>query len=251
MPSTDTATSIEESTSISSLTDGETYELSGLEFSTPNVFTSLAFTHNLAVKLPTAAWIEDFRRYVTRGELGASVNPNVRLASEGERNINQLLDKFPEFQSLHSHRPGIAHFLMVHKLQYQRLRSGANIRIPQSSFGVAKQTRLLFLKRFTPMVIQERVSGTPLLEMYDAENDNIRSQWLPFLPKINPILRDLIESDLGEHLNWFIRNFLYDTEGNVLFYVDPKPTCLFAKRGNDRNIQSLKEIFFKQWVSVL
>jgi hypothetical protein len=54
----------------------------------------------------------------------------------------------------------------------------------------------------------------------------------------------LLASDLCNHLNWFIANFLYDATTDVLWYVDSKPSCLFGKRGNDQNIDGLQSVFF-------
>lgn len=230
---------------ISSIADGSVYELSRLTFQTPNVFTSLAFTESLVVKLPTRAWKDDFALYVQRGESPLSGYPCVRLADAEERNVENLLAQFPDFRGIHAQNVIDAHFLLVHKLQYERLcrASKRTIRIPQSRFIIALKRTLLFFSTRSPAVIQERVAGTPLLEMVEDHVDAIIPKWQPFLPKINPRLHELLSSDLTNHLNWYIRNFIYDPKTDILWYVDPKPTCLFAGYGNERNIQGLHNVF--------
>lgn len=226
---------------IDTLTDGATYSLPKLNFTTPNVFSSLAFMDSLVVKRPENALIEDFQRYVKRGESG----DDVRRATLEERDVNQLLKRFPEFHSAFLQNTNHAHFLMVHRLQYERLRQTKVLRVPQSRFIFAHVRRFLFFDQILPIIVQERVVGTPLLAMVEEHVDAIMPQWVTFLPKINPRLRELLASDLKYHINWFIRNFLYDPDSDIFWYVDSKPSCLFASIGNERNIQGLHDIFFK------
>ena len=237
---------IEISDNITSIANGAIYELPKLQFNVPNVFTSLAFTDSLVIKTPASAWLKDFYRYVRIGEPSPySGYPLARLANDDEKNVEILLAKFPEFLSSHNHHPEHTHFLLVHILQHERLKNYTKIKIPQSRFILVQRNRFWFFKGLIPTIIQEKVPGIPLLEMYDQNNRTVKQHWIQYLNRINPILRDLLNSDIRNHLNWYIRNFLYDCKNDVLWYVDPKPTCIFLRHGNEKNIQSLKEIFFR------
>lgn len=241
MTSTNSVRVLYREATIAALTDGATYDLPKLNFTTPNVFSSLAFTDSLVVKRTENAWLEDFHRYVKKGESG----DDVRSATSEERDVNGLLQRFPEFRSASLQHADHAHFLMVHRLQHERFRQAKAIRVPQSRFIIAQTRRFWFSEQILPVIVQERVAGTPLLEMVEERVDAIIPQWVKFLPKINPRLRELLASDLKNHINWFIRNFLYDPDNDVLWYVDSKPSCLFARIGNEQNIQGLHDIFFK------
>lgn len=236
---------VNESATITSLSDGATYRLPPLEFTRPNVFAQIAFTELLAVKMPTNAWLNDFRDYVIKGKNGNTEYPLVRLADAEEKNVDVLLKRFPEFHPTYKQHADHTHFLMVHKLQYERVKKANRLRIPQSRY-ILVEGNSWFRRTLIPVILQERILGTTLLEMYDSVTRSVKSEWRRFLPEINSILTDLMESNLRNHINWFIRNFLYDPKTNVLSYVDVKPSCLFLKSGNEQNIRSLQERFFKE-----
>jgi hypothetical protein len=92
-------------------------------------------------------------------------------------------------------------------------------------------------------IVQSRVRGTTLLAMFDDVRKEIRPQWRDYLPAITPVLNDLIGSDLRDHLNWFIANFIFDEETRTLSYVDSKPSFLYPRWGNEKNIDSLRKWF--------
>lgn len=237
---------LDSSSGISAIKDGLTYALPNLHFRPPSVFSSLAFTESLIIKMPVDAWLEDFRRHVARRQDAPSGGlPLVRPADAEEKNVEALLIRFPEFRSAYAQHAEYAHFLMVHRLQHERLKSSKAIRIPQSRFIFIRRTQFWFFKKLMPIIVQERITGMPLLEMVEENVDAIIPKWIQFLPKINPRLHELMSVDLKNHLNWFIKNFLYDSTRDVLWYVDAKPSCLFARKGNDENIRGLHEIFFK------
>jgi hypothetical protein len=205
----------------------------------------LAFTDSLVVKIPSTDLLEDFNRFVVRGEIAPpGTDPTVRLADDEEKNVETLLSKFPEFHSTIAQHAEHTHLLMVHKLQYQRLSMSNTIRIPQARFIFVRRKQFWFSNKIMPAIVQEKITGTPLLEMVERYISAIRPQYVGFLSIINPRLRQLIASDLCDHLNWFIANFLYDSNTDVLWYVDSKPSCLFGKRGNQANIQGLRNVFF-------
>ncbi len=229
---------INELSNITDIKDGVTYELSKLKFqNTGNVFSQIAYTRSLVIKKPRYAWMRNFRYSV--------IDPfydGVRVANAMERNIVALLDEFPEFDVIQNSKH--AHFLMVHKLQYQRINETTNIQIPTSRFILVIGHSFLLKKKLYPVIVQEKVKGIPLIEMFNQNTESIKPQYIEFLPTINPILRDLMESRLRDQFNWYIGNFLYNPDTKVISYVDPKPSCLFSEAENEQNIQGLRKVFF-------
>jgi len=162
----DTVNSIERLANISSFTDGATYLLPRLRFETPNIFSSVAFFDSLVVKIPTGALLEDFARLVKRGV--HPTNPTVRLADAEEKDVDTLIGRFPEFRTAYRQHADHAHLLMVHRRQYERIKGAGSLQIPQSRFILVRQSRFWFLRTLCPAIVQERVRGTPLLEIYTS-----------------------------------------------------------------------------------
>ncbi len=69
---------------------------------------------------------------------------------------------------------------MIHRLQYERLKEYKKTFTPLSRFILVKRTNLWFFNKIEPVIIQERISGTPLLEMVEENVDAI-------IPYLGPI----------------------------------------------------------------
>src|SRR6185295_4534847 len=186
----------------------------------------------------------DFEKYAVH-EVRDAVNPCVRPADtiETARGVQSALAGFPEFQTLFAADPHASHFLVVHKLQHQRLRHAHLANVPEARFILLKRRRLGVFSTVSPAIVQERSRGTALLAMFDDVRNEIRNEWRHCLPTIRSILNRLIDSGLRDHLNWFIANFIFDGETGILSYVDSKPSFLFARSGNERNIDGLRKWF--------
>ncbi len=50
-----------------------------------------------------------------------------------------------------------------------------------------------------------------------------------FLPAISMQLCELLDAGLTNHIDWNIKNFVFDESEERLFYVDLKPTVFVAK----------------------
>jgi len=99
------------------------------------------------------------------------------------------------------------------------------------------------LPRFEPVLFQERVRGTTLWDMYNFDARKISSHWRRFRDSISNQLSGLLESGLRDHIDWNIRNFVFDETTERLFYVDLKPTTFVARDGNERNLQGICDYF--------
>ena len=233
---------LDELSTITDIKDGEVYKFNRLKFKkTGNVFSQIAITHSLVIKKPIYVWIRNFHRHIIQDQHENTVRP----ASKEEKNVITLLNKFPEFKIIYNINSEYAHFLMVHKLQYQRIKKASDIRIPQSRFIFLIEHSHFFTNKLYPIIINEKINGTPLIDMFDQDRSCIKSQYLQFLQLINPVLRNLIKSTFRNHFNWYIGNFLYDLNTKIMSYVDPKPSCIFMLRENEQNIQGLGKIFFE------
>jgi hypothetical protein len=94
-------------------------------------------------------------------------------------------------------------------------------------------------------MFQERVRGVTLWSMFDFEGDRMLPKWQPFLPAIGGQLWELLEANLIEHIDWNIKNFVFDEREERLFYVDLKPTVFVARRGNEQNLQGIRDHFLR------
>lgn len=208
------------------------------------MFATVAFTSDLVIKAPAPAWTEDFEKFAVHEVNGEAISC-VRLADATEKRsgVQRALAEFPELQKVFTTSQGAGHFLVVHKLQYQRLRHANLISIPETRFILLQRRWLRFFSNVSPAIVQSRVRGTTLLAMFDDVRKEIRPQWRDYLPAITPVLNDLIGSDLRDHLNWFIANFIFDEETRTLSYVDSKPSFLYPRWGNEKNIDSLRKWF--------
>lgn len=235
---------VDAAAAIDTLADGGLYQFPSVTFNTPNVFATVAFTSNLVVKIAAQPWQEDFEKYAVH-EVRDTVNPCVRSADvmETSRGVQNVLVRLPELQALFASDPKAGHFLVVHKLQYQRLLQANLVNIPATRFILLKRRRFGIFSTICPGIVQERVLGTSLLAMFDDVRNEVRPEWRHYVSAITPILNSLINSELRDHLNWFIANFIFKQETGALYYVDSKPSFLFARSGNERNIDGLQKYF--------
>jgi hypothetical protein len=131
----------------------------------------------------------------------------------------------------------------LYKIQYQRLLTQSAVAVPQAKFGAVKWRSLGIFYTFRPALFQRRISGTTLWDMYDFGREEILPRWRPFLPAISVQLSNLLDSALLKHIDWNIKNFVFNEPSGRLFYVDQKPTIFTADHGNQANLKGIREIF--------
>ena len=136
-----------------------------------------------------------------------------------------------------------AHYLAVHKVQYERLQTQTAVGIPRARFGLLRSTRLGIFRSYEPALFQERVPGTTLWDMFDFEALRVMTRWQPFVSAISAQLSLLLDSGLREHVDWNIKNFVFDEARRRLFYVDLKPTTFVAKQSNEHNLTGIRDYF--------
>jgi hypothetical protein len=227
--------------SIESVRDGGAYLLPAeVTLAETNLFLKVGHVDDLFIKIPSDRGIADYRKFVKLGPENAS---DIRSIEEAERFVNlaPTIDSFPDLKPIVAEDPELAHYLAVHKLQYQRLRTQTAVGIPEARFGVLRLTR--FFGRTQPALFQERIAGTTLWQMFDFAALRVTSRWRSYLPVISGQLSNLLSSPLVNHIDWNIQNFVFNPTGERLFYVDSKPTLLLAKESNELNLKGIRDHF--------
>jgi hypothetical protein len=108
-------------------------------------------------------------------------------------------------------------------------------RVRSRSFGI--------FHKFRPALFQRRISGTTLWDMYGFGPEEVLPRWRPFLPAISVQLSNLLDSALLKHIDWNIKNLVFNEPTGRLFYVDQKPTIFTADHGNEANLKGIPENF--------
>jgi hypothetical protein len=231
---------------VSSFQDGRIYEYPDASFTATHLFSLTAKVDDVILKLPSDFGWGEFVRFVRDGQTSPrGVRTNERL--ERLSSYRELLAAHPGYSSIHdSCGERVTHFILVHKLQYERLRQQSIVEIPESRFVVLRAMRKrLFFRSYDwiPTVAQQCVTGNSLWDMFDHDSQQLRSDCARYLPALAPRLSGLLASPLAHHINWNIDNFIYDTRGDRLHYVDSKPTTVIDAVIDERNRRYLREEF--------
>ena len=229
---------IDMNTTVDELADGATYYLHAERFpAEETTFTSLVKLESLIVKMPTPVAEEDFTKYLVSEEhTGDDVRPSEPL--EQRRHLKEALAAYPDLAPLAHLSESVAHLAVVHKIQHERLKAGGVI-VPITRFGAVQTSDTVI--RFA--AFQQRISGVALLDMFDQDRHQIRSEYKTSLATISRQLSELLQSPLRGHINWYIKNFIIDKSFEFFTYVDCKPSSMFGARGNLPNINGLVRYF--------
>lgn len=228
---------------LAELFDGEGYQVPHLKLGQPNLFTRIGSIGNFVVKVPSKRGWGDFSKYVKNEE---SDPEDIRFNEELERfiNLRKAIQRFPEFEkTLDSFGDDVAHFLLVYRLQHERIRNANLIGFPNARFIVLVWPRWLFGKHSMPAIVQQRIQGVRLFDMVEPMEGVFLSQYSHLKTKIRHQLEKLVDSVIHKHIDWNIANFILEEGTNKLFYVDSKPSTLAAKWTVEHNLSSIREVF--------
>ena len=75
----------------------------------------------------------------------------------------------------------------------------------------------------------------------------VKSGYRSFLPGIATQLRPFTSPQVAGHINWYIPNFIFDTQSGKLHYVDMKPSNIFGRWRNEQNLRNLKRDFLEEF----
>ena len=226
--------------SIGAVRDGGVYALRLEPLPQTSLFLKVGCIDDVFVKMPSQRGLEDYRRYV---RLAQSTSADIRALEDSERfeRLDSTLKRFPEFLQLGAANREVVHYLAVHRIQYERLRTEAAVDIPAARFALLRSGRLI--RKLEPVIFQQRVEGTTLWEMFDFSALEVTQRWWPFLPTISAQLSRLLDSVLLTHIDWNIQNFVFREVDQRLFYVDVKPTTFVAIHSNEHNLNGIRQYF--------
>ena len=229
--------------SIESVRDGVAYVLpAGTQFALTNLFLNVAGVDELFIKTPSQRGLADYRSFVKNPH---SHPEELRSMEDSERfeNLAAVLERFADLRPLTALGQELVHYLVVHRLQYERLRAQASVAIPEARFGVLRNTRFGILRQFKPALFQQRIVGTTLWQMFDFAALRVASRWRPLLPVIAAQLEQLLRSSLETHIDWNIQNFVFHEGQAQLYYVDMKPTTFLSRESNEQNLKGIRDYF--------
>ena len=234
-------TSIEAS-SIDRIEDGGTYAFPAVRLVQTGLFLRVGSLGDLFIKVPSERGFGDYRKFA---KLGNSHEEDIRSLEDAERweNLNQTLESFAGLKPVLRVGSEVAHYLLVHKLQHERLGKQNAVIIPRARFAVLRSIHSKIFRRLEPALFQEKVPGITLWEMFDFTANRVDPRWREFLPAISTGLTELLDSSLLNHVDWNIKNFVFDADKNCLAYVDMKPTTLLSRSSNDTNLKGLRTHF--------
>ena len=220
--------------------DGGVYSLDLDPLPQTGIFFKVGRVDDVFVKMPSREGLGDFRKYV---RLAQSTSSDIRALEDRERfeQLDSTLRQFPEFLQIGAVDRNVLHYLVVHRIQHERLRNNAAVNVPAARFALLRSGRVFH--KLEPIFFQECVEGTTLWEMFDYAALEVTRPWWPFLPAISTQLAKLLDSDLVNHVDWNIQNFVFRRSDERLFYVDLKPTTFVAMQSNEKNLKGIREYF--------
>jgi len=228
--------------SIDQLRDGHVYLRPATSLVQTNLFLKVGQMDELFIKVPSELGLEDYWTYAKK----AFPDPqDMRAVEESERfeRLESTLETLSALKPLTPIGKELVHYLALHKLQHDRLKTQTAVGIPEARFGVLRSTRLRIFYRYEPAMFQARVCGNTLWDMFDFSAFRVAPQWRRFLPAISAQLSALIDSRMLNHIDWNIKNFVFEETAERVFYVDMKPTTLLASQTNEQNLRSIRDYF--------
>jgi hypothetical protein len=213
-------------------------------------YSTVKCLDHVVCKLPTFHGLEEYNKYVVREQTdGDAIRRNEDI--ERTENFDGLLAKYPRFrEATIAFGAEKVHWLLLQVLQYDRL--SAVIKIPETRYCFFSR-RGFILTSIYPGLIQERVRGISLWDMIDHQLVHqdperhcfVKQEYEPLVPYVRSQLNRLAAPSFSCHVNWHIKNFVFDQRTNVLYYFDLKPSSIFGRWRNERNLKSLRRDFLR------
>ena len=112
------------------------------------------------------------------------------------------------------------------------------------------RTKWLMFSSIKPSLVQERVTGISLWDMIDHESEHddpserrVKPEYESLVPEISRQLKPVAAPGLSHHVNWHIKNFVFGTQTKLLYYFDLKPSNIFGRWRNERNLHFIRRDF--------
>ena len=221
-------------------------------------YSRVLMTGPVVIKLASSYGKEEYEKYV----VGETPDDDAIRGNEFlERKVNfwELVDAYPAFKNCPAEYGWLhTHWLLVHRLQYDRLRKNAATApaIPEARFVFLSKRRFLLSPSVKPALVQQQVEGVTLWEMIDhgaieraggrwPDQIFVKDEYQSLLPNLAKQLRPFTSGEVAQHINWHIGNFIYDVQPGRLYYIDIKPSTIFGRWRNEKNLRNIKRDFLE------
>jgi hypothetical protein len=216
-------------------------------------YSRVASVDDILLKLPSSHGFSEYQKYVVREERDSdAIRSNEPIEKIGS--ISELIARFPTWgpcRRAYGDLP--THWLLLHKLQFERLAENTGLALPASRFVFLRKQRAILGSKDHPALVQERVQGISLWQMIEHDvsvsdpetHCFVREEYRSFLPPIAKQLRPVADSSWSDHMNWHIMNFIFQPETKRLFYVDLKPSNIFGRWRNEQNLRNIRRDFLQ------
>lgn len=200
----------------------------------PHRYYDIGRTHDLFIKRASEYYFEVVKMSPVFAIHGPSLNP-IRRPDEEEypANIDRLRARFPELADLAIPTDHL-HFLLIHKLHYERLTLLFRSCIPDAAFVLTERST----GSPWPTIVQRAIDGRTLLELIEQPAP-ATEQFL--------IAQQLHQYVGSPHIDWAFENFVWSADSSTLFYVDSKPTLFRTERRNEENRRFLTKRFIRPY----
>jgi len=216
----------------------------------PKAYSIVTCLDHVVLKLPSSYGFDEYDKYVVREKTdNDAIRGNESI--EKFQNLEQLLARYHFFREARiTFGDKKVHWLLLQILQYDRLKGV--IKIPETRYCFFSKRGFVFSSTH-PGLIQRRVTGISLWDMIDhevvhenREHDSfVRQEYEPLIPHISSQLRPLATPSFSSHINWHIKNFIFDPRTNILYYLDLKPSSVFGRWINEQNLRNIRRDFLR------
>lgn len=253
--------------SLKQFSDGCCYDCSGFLRPSTKALLHVRGIDDVFIKAATPRLLDPLAQYLSDleklKESDLARYDRVRLLEDIERpsNFGNALKQYPEFQSSLeaietdettasiNDASMLVMFLILCRSNLDRLKRISTVAIPKSHFVIVNSVA----KRFppwsaptvsvAPAIVQEKVSGTMLWDMYSPGAEAIKPTWKPFVDCISEQLRPMLHAEVARYIDWSPENFLFDTKERKVYYVDSEPNIWMGMRANEHNLRGIRRFF--------
>jgi len=213
--------------------------------SSPNTFLDIYVVDEVYIKIPTVTYGYMTKAYFDEGKIDFSNTWRTPQWLEDRERFAEALNRFPEIRQAyelitssagyHHEMRSYAYWSIIHKVNYMRIKE--IMKVPVTNFvNLRTQSDTVI-----PAVVQERIHGTRLWDMYDHSIRAISPRWQRYLYQISDQLGHIVCSDDMCYFDFNIMNFIWNENQEVLYYVDPKPSW-FTKL-SIKNLRGIEDFF--------
>jgi hypothetical protein len=220
------------------LNDGDIIEISltNYTFNKSNILMNVASEDELVLKTPT----ERFYNLLQKVYIQKATLVNSRPARENE-DFEFLKKKYVQYEAIENCSDNLALYtLLLLANQYSEI-CNENIASPETKFIIIYDQ-----KQYYPCVIQKRIIGKTIWELYyNGRCETINSDYNYLIPLLSDYFENLLSKNY-ENVSMSIQNFIIDETGKNVYYIDNSPTSLITS--NPLNISQIKRSLLKSGV---